>query len=97
MALPSQLEKPIDEIKTPSNRVLVISLIFAVISLVGGIVHLESKNRFQSEVLIKKCYDENENLKKQLNENLIREREYFQRKLEIQDSSKNNLQKILNK
>ena len=42
MGLPSEFKKPIDEIKTPSNRILIISLLLAVIFLVGAIVNLQN-------------------------------------------------------
>ena len=40
MSLPNELKDPIDEIKTASNRVLVICLILAVMSLFGLLVAL---------------------------------------------------------
>lgn len=40
MALPKELTKPIDEIKTASNRVLVSCLILAVMSLFGLLIAL---------------------------------------------------------
>ena len=40
MPLPNELIKPIDEIKTASNRVLVICLILAVVSLSGLLIAL---------------------------------------------------------
>ena len=40
MPLPNELIKPIDEIKTASNRVLVICLILAVVSLYGLLIAL---------------------------------------------------------
>lgn len=40
--IPPELEKPIDEIKTPSNRILVICLISA-ISVMGSVIFYSSK------------------------------------------------------
>lgn len=35
MAIPDELLKPIDEIKTPSNKILIMCLVIAVVSLFG--------------------------------------------------------------
>ncbi len=45
MALPDELVKPIDEIKTPSNRVLVICLISTIVFIVPwGIVQIKKRD-----------------------------------------------------
>lgn len=44
MSLPPELKEPIDDIKTPSNRVLVTCLILAVMALAGVVAWLYKNN-----------------------------------------------------
>lgn len=61
--IPSEVVKNIDEIKTPSNRVLVIVLILAIIALAGwGLALTKSNTANQKAALIevkKECAEQN--------------------------------------
>lgn len=101
MPLPNEIKESLDEIKTPSNRVLIYILIFSVISLAGGVVHLYRNINTKSLKESRECREEVLQLKKELDFTLLREREsnkkeaeYFKKKFEIYDSIQKNLKKI---
>ena len=42
--LPRELKKPIDDLQSPSNKILIVCLILAIIFLAGVIIHILSSN-----------------------------------------------------
>lgn len=88
--IPEELKKPIDEIKTPSNRILVICLILAIISLSSIITY---QNRHNTNITTKDLDDcikieleKNEEIR-QLNKFIIDKQEEENKRLKKREAA----------
>jgi len=99
--LPKEITKNIDEIKTPSNRVLVISLFLAVIILFVLLIRvLSGSNEDNKEELKAERRDktrlqrENDSLRFVLIQGILADNERLRNKAEYKDTVIDNLQSI---